>query len=292
MAIVLDDAEVVARLRPKAAVAAMRAALVAAHRGELVAPPRVRVAGLMFTVGRLAGRWYGYRSYDTEVGGEQLVAVHAEPGGELAGVAVGTALGEYRTGALGGVAADVLARRDAAALGVVGAGRQAWTQVWAIAAVRPLARVAVYSRSPERREALADRVRGELGVPARAVTNAREAVAGQDIVVLATSSGTPVIDAGWLAPGTAVTTVGPKQAGRAEFGPDLPARAALIATDSPAQLRAYDPPALLAGAEAVPLGAILAGEHPGRPDPEAVTLYESVGLAGTEPYLLADLLDV
>jgi len=108
--------------------------------------------------------------------------------------------------------------------------------------------------------------------------------------VLATSSAVPVAEAGWLAPGTAVTTVGPKQAGRAEFGPDLPARAGVVATDSPAQLRAYEPPALLADAPAVPLGAILTGEHPGRPDADAVTLYASVGLAGTEPYLLAELL--
>src|SRR5690242_11852609 len=59
MTIVLDDAAVVARLRPAGAVEAMRAALVAAHRGELVAPPRVRAGSLMFTAGRLTGRWYG-----------------------------------------------------------------------------------------------------------------------------------------------------------------------------------------------------------------------------------------
>jgi len=98
------------------------------------------------------------------------------------------------------------------------------------------------------------------------------------------------VEAAWLAAGTAVTTVGPKQVGRSEFGPDLPARADLIVTDSPAQLGAYDPPALLAGADVVGLGAVLAGEHPGRTSAEQITLYESVGLAGTEPYLLAELL--
>jgi ornithine cyclodeaminase/alanine dehydrogenase-like protein (mu-crystallin family) len=41
---------------------------------------------------------------------------------------------------------------------------------------------------------------------------------------------------------------------------------------------------------AAPLGAVLAGDHPGRTDPDAITLYASVGLAGTEPYLLASLL--
>jgi ornithine cyclodeaminase/alanine dehydrogenase-like protein (mu-crystallin family) len=290
MTIVLDDDAVTARLRPGPAVAAMRSAVLAAYRGELIAPPRVHADVLTFTAGRLPGRWYGYRSYDTHAGGQQVVAVHAEPSGDLAGLAVGSALGACRTGALGGAAADVLARPDAATAGVVGAGRQAWTQLWALCAVRQLTDVVIYSPTPRRRDALAARVQADLGIASHATGNAREAVTGRDIVVLATSSAVPVLDANWLSPGTAVTTVGPKQAGCAEFGPDLPARADLIVTDSLPQLRAYDPPALLASTPAVPLGAVLAAEHPGRTHADAVTIYASVGLAGTEPYLLADLL--
>jgi len=262
----------------------------AAMNGRWESSSGVSAGVLTFTAGRLPGRWYGYRSYDTHVGGQQIVAVHAEPTGDLAGIAVGAALGAYRTGSLGAVAADVLARRDATTVGVVGAGLQAWTQLRALSAVRQLSDVAIYGRTPQRRSTSADRVQAELGIPARAVTTAREAVAARDIVVLATSSPTPVLDAGWIAPGTAVTTVGPKQVARAEFGLDLPARAQLIVTDSLPQLRADDPPALLANAPVVSLGAILAEDHPGRPNPDAITLYASVGLAGTEPYLLADLL--
>src|SRR5690606_11610449 len=138
-------------------------------------------------------------------------------------------------------------------------GRQAWTQLWAIAAVRSLTDVAVYSRDPNSRGAFAARAATQLGVPARAVDSALDAVAGRDIVVLATSSPTPVMQAAWLAPGTALTTVGPKQLGRAEFGADLPDRAALIATDSPAQLGGYHPPAVLSQAPVVHLGAIADG---------------------------------
>ncbi len=290
MTIVLDDTAVTARLRPASAVAAMRAALLAAHRGELAAPPRVHAGILTFTAGRLPGRWYGYRSYDTHVGGQQIVAVHSEPSGDLAGIAVGSALGAYRTGALGAAAADAIANRGARTVGVVGAGHQAWTQLWALSAVRPLADVAVYSRAPQHRAALASRVQAELGIRAHAVPSAREAVITRDIVVLATSSASPVLDAKWLSPGTAVTTVGPKQVGRAEFGLDLPARAQLIVTDSLPQLRAYNPPALLASTLVISVGAVLANEHPGRTSTDAITMYASVGLAGTEPYLLADLL--
>src|SRR5690606_19042123 len=185
MVTVLDDAAVLARLDPRAAVDAMREALIAAHRGELVAPPRVHADVLTFTSGRMPGRWYGYRSYDTHVGGEQLVVVHAEPTGQVAGVAVGTAIGAYRTGALGGAAVDLLARADASTVGIIGAGDQAWTQLWAIAAVRPLTDVVVYSRDLDRRRSFAARAAAELGVAIRAVDSAEEAVSGRDIVVLA-----------------------------------------------------------------------------------------------------------
>ncbi len=290
MVTVLDDAAVTERLAPRTAVAAMSQALVAAYRGELTAPPRVHADGLTFTCGRLGGHWYGYRSYDTYVGGEQLVVVHAEPQGELAGIAVGSTLGEYRTGALGGAAVQALARPDASRLGLIGTGRQAWAQLWAVAAVRELTDVAVFSTTLARRTAFAARAADVLGVPARAVATANDAIADRDIVVLATTSGTPVIDAAQLAPGTAVNAVGPKQVDRAEFGPDLPERAGLLVTDSPDQLASYDPPAVLAGARALHLGAVLAGDHPGRTSPTEITLYQSVGLAGTEPYLLATLL--
>ena len=65
--------------------------------------------------------------------------------------------------------------------------------------------------------------------------------------MLATGSPAPVIEAAWLAPGTYVATLGPKQRGRAEFGLDLPAAAAVIVTDSLAQIDAYHPTSLLVG---------------------------------------------
>lgn len=100
----------------------------------------------------------------------QLVALHAEPSGELLGLAVGKELGSHRTGALGGLAVDLLARPAARTVGLVGAGTQAWTQVWAISGVRELAGVRVFSRDPGRRRAFAERVRAELGWPQRPLT--------------------------------------------------------------------------------------------------------------------------
>ncbi|MGN9776731.1 ornithine cyclodeaminase family protein [Micromonospora sp. H33] len=302
MPLLFSDPEVAAALDAATTVAAMRDALRAAHDGLLVAPPRAAAAlgggRMVLTAGHLVGEWYGYRSYDTfgHPEGEQVVVLHDGRTGAVRAIAVGEELGSRRTGGLGGVAVDALARPDAATLGVIGSGRQAWTQVWAAAAVRPLREVTVHSRSAARREAFAARVRAELGVPARAAGSAEAAVAGRDVVVLATTSTAPVLDAADLAPGTHVNAVGFKQADRHEFGVDLLDRADLLVTDSPAQAAAYAPPMLAAlppyAGRLRDLGAVLAGAVPGRTGADQISLFCSTGLAGTEVFLLDRLVRV
>ena len=299
MVTVLTDPDIAARLDARTAIGWMREALLAAHEGRLHTPPRVSTdlgsGRLVFTTGALDGEWYGYRSYDSfDVSpGAQVVVVHHARTGELMGLAVGNELGPRRVGAIGAVAVDALASPDAATLGLVGTGVQAWNQLWAISAVRSLAAVQVFGPDPVRRNAFVARVSAELGLPVVAVGSAREAVEDKDLVVLATSSPTPVVSASWIRPGSYVTTLGPKQVGRAEFGPDLVARADVAVTDSVAQTSAYDPPFILTGTpqheRLRSLGAVLAGDVAGRTAPEQTVIFCSVGLAGTETYLLARL---
>jgi ornithine cyclodeaminase/alanine dehydrogenase-like protein (mu-crystallin family) len=295
MTLVLTDDQIAARLDAPRAVAALRAAILAAHAGDLAAPPRVSAhldgGRLVLTAGQLGDRWFGFRSYDTFdlPDAEQLVVLHDGASGRVRAIAVGHELGSRRTGAIGGVAVDALSRTDATTLGVVGAGRQAWTQVWAAAAVRALDEVTVFSRTQASREAFASRVRAELGVPARAVDSAAAAVRGRDVVVLATNSPVPVVRGSDVAPGTHVNAVGFKQRGRSEFGPDLVARAAVVVTDSPAQAAAYEPPLAVDATGMRDLGAVLAKEVPGRSAADEITLFCSVGLAGTEVFLLDTL---
>ncbi|RLK22893.1 ornithine cyclodeaminase [Micromonospora sp. M71_S20] len=302
MPLLFSDPEVAAALDAPTTVAAMRDALLAAYAGRLVAPPRAAAplggGRMVLTAGHLTGEWYGYRSYDTfgHPESEQVVVLHDGRTGAVRAVAVGEELGSRRTGGLGGVAVDALARPDAATLGVIGSGGQAWTQVWAAAAVRPLREVTVHSRSAARREAFAARVRAELGVPARAVGSARAAVRDRDIVVLATTAVGPVLDAADLAPGTHVNTVGFKQVDRHEFGTDLLDAADLLVTDSPAQAAAYDPPMLATlpayAGRLRDLGAVLAGAVAGRTGADQVSVFCSTGLAGTEVFLLDRLVGV
>ncbi len=293
MVVLLDDSAIRSRLDAAQAVAWMGEAVDAAEHGDLVAPPRLAAdlgaGGLVFTTGRLRGSWYGYRSYDTLATheDEQVVVVHDEGTGRVRAVAIGTELGPRRTGALGAVAADALAAPDADVVALIGAGRQAYAQIWALAAVRPIREVRVYSRDPARRRAFLQRIAGLVAGSCREAPSAAAAAEGAPIVILATSSATPVLAASQVAPGAFVSTLGPKQRGRAEFGIDLAERATVLATDSLAQIRAYDPPNVLVGSSAegrlVSLGAVRARPVRAR---DGIALFFSVGLAGTEAYLL------
>jgi alanine dehydrogenase len=273
-------------------IAAMHRALADAHAGRLAAPPRSTVpvhdGGYVFTVGGYRDGPAGFRVYATGRPDQQATLLWDEDG-RLVAVVVGNTLGERRTGALGGVAVDLLARPDAEQLAMVGTGRQAWAQLWAISAVRRLRAVRVYSPTVQHRVRFAERAASELGLAAAAVDTARAAVSGADVVVLATRSGRPVIDANWVAPGTHVSTVGPKTRSAHECPADLPARAGLVTTDAPEQVRSYPEPCFT-DRGLVALGAIAAGEARARRDPEEITFYLSTGLAGTEVVAARELL--
>jgi alanine dehydrogenase len=297
--LVLDDADVRRLLDPATAIAAVRQSLIAHHTGGLTAPPRLRAAlgdgDLIFTVGRLAGVSYGFRVYGTRPAddGDQLTVVFDDAAGRADGVITGDFLGAARTGAIGAVAVDLLAAPGAGTLGLIGTGGQAWTQLWAVRTVRSLREVRVYSRAAARRAEFARRARAELGLPAVSVADPESAVTGADIVVLATSSRRPVIEAGWVTAGAHVTTLGPKQAGAHECPVELGERADVIVTDSPAQLDAYPEPFFLSGParrRVGALGAAVAGSGPRRESDDQITLFCSVGLAGTEVAVAAALL--
>lgn len=187
------------------------------------------------------------------------------------------------------MAADALAPPDAGVVVLIGSGTRSYTQLWALAAVRDLREVRVYSRDPDRRQRLSERVAPLVTGVSHPVADAKTSIEGAQIVILAASSATTVIDAAWIEPGTYVTTLGPKQQGRAELGLDLPEAASLLVTDSLEQIGAYNPPNVLVGTphqgRLTSLGAVRAGEAAAT-GPQGVSLFFSVGLAGTEAFLL------
>jgi alanine dehydrogenase len=291
MKLLFDD-DVRARLEASDAVRAAHQAVVDAYRGLLAAPPRWHASfgenALVFTVGGYADGPIGFRVYGLWPGPSDQAVLVWGGDGRLSGCVVGSELGARRTGALGGAAVDALARANAQSIGIVGSGAQAWTQLWAIAAVRDLTRVRVFSPTREHRERFARRVEAELDLEGAACATAQEAVADADIVVLATASRRPVIEAGWIQPGTHVNTVGPKLATAHEAPVELAERADALVSDSPEQAAAYGAEFFTTRA-LTHLGAVAAGDHPGRTREGDITLYCSTGLAGSEA-VMAELL--
>jgi alanine dehydrogenase len=124
-------------------------------------------------------------------------------------------LQHMRVGGAAGIGTDVLARADAATLGVLGSGGMAWTFVEAIAQVRKLDAVRVYSPTQAHRTEFAGRVRSELAIDAIAVAHPEEAVREMAIVATATDSMSPTFDPAWLERGSHVVCVTRRELGEA-----------------------------------------------------------------------------
>jgi len=195
----------------------------------------------------------------------------------------GAELTAMRTGAGTGAATRLLARAESSVLAMIGAGAQAEWQVRAVAAVRPIREIRIYARGPSR-DALAARLAGE-GPLVAAVSSAREALEGVDIICCATTSAEALFDAAWVAPGTHVNAIGAFRPDMVELPAALFQRAALVAVDSRAAVLAEAGDLLaaiaagaLAEGDLVELGS-LAPDYPGGRDPKAITVFKSVGLA-------------
>ena len=196
------------------------------------------------------------------------------------------ALGQIRTGAASGVATRHMARKDAATLAMIGSGYQAETQLEAVANVRALSTVKVYSRSPERRAAFAEKMVGRLHLAIEPVETAAAAAAGADIISTVTNAREPVLLGNMVAPGCHINAAGSNHAKRREIDADTVARAVVVAADSveQAQIEAGD---LIGAAEegrldwsqVSELSSIVAGHTPGRTNDSDTTLFESQGLA-------------
>lgn len=205
---------------------------------------------------------------------------------ELLAMIEGDHLGRLRTGAASGVATKYLARPDARTVGLFGTGKQAWTQLEAVCAVRDISQVEVYSRDEQRRTAFAEELSRSLGVEVVPAARPEEAVTRKDIVVTATSAKTPLFDGRLVGRGTHLNVIGSNWLTKAEVDVETVRRADLIACDSveACRIEAGDlAPAVEAGVTGWErmrdLSAVVTGAAPGRSRPEDVTLFKSVGLA-------------
>jgi ornithine cyclodeaminase/alanine dehydrogenase-like protein (mu-crystallin family) len=191
-----------------------------------------------------------------------------------------------RTAAVSGVATRLLAREDARALALVGAGVQARTHLEAMLLARPFRSVRIFSRSAERRELFAQRARQRHGVDVEAVSSAQEAVRGADVVCTVTSSREPVLKGAWIEAGTHVNAVGSSVKSSRELDTQAVVRSRLFVdrrestvSEAGDYLFARDEGAVDERHILGEIGDLLLGRVEGRRSPDEVTLFESLGLA-------------
>jgi len=130
-----------------------------------------------------------------------MVVLLSLESGEVLGMLPDSYVQKMRVGATTALGVKLLARDDARTVGVLGSGAQAEAALECVAAVRPLARVRVYSPTRANRERFAQSMSQRLSLDVSAVDTAERAFEGSDIVLTATSAYEPVYRGEWLRPG-------------------------------------------------------------------------------------------
>jgi ornithine cyclodeaminase/alanine dehydrogenase-like protein (mu-crystallin family) len=287
--LVLSRSEVVAALDVDELLEALARAFVEVSAGRASVPPRVVAltpAGFLGAMaahvdGTLASKLVSVftGNHQRELPSHQaLVALFDADDGRPLAVMDGTSITAIRTAAASALATRTLARKNAVALAVLGAGVQGRSHLEVVPLVRRFREIRVASRTRAHAQEAAE----TFG--AAAVESFEDAVRGAEVVCLCTDSPEPVIDRSWLAPGTHVTSVGySKQGGELDRAT---VRAGLLVVESRVALE--PPPAGaaelegMAADEVVELGEILSGAHPGRTSAEEITVYKSMGHAAED----------
>lgn len=253
MVLFLDDADVDRLVTMDDALVSVRAALAAQGQGLANNAPRQKVtlSGAMLNImggafepaplnGAIGepGGWMGAKISVAAGGRKRAWMMLFDQQGVLRCLLGANRLGQLRTGAATGVSTDVLARPDARVLACLGAGYQAWTQVEAVARVRTIERVLVWSRTPERARDFAGRLRAKLGVVVETCETPGEAVRLADVVVTITSSPTPILSGADVREGAHVILAGSNHPQRREADANVFARARAVYADDLHQARA------------------------------------------------------
>lgn len=215
--------------------------------------------------------------------------------GECLAILDGRAITAMRTAAVSAVATDHLARHDASVLGFIGAGNLAVEHARAIAAVRQIEKIVVWTRSAATLDAFEARTQ-ELGVAVEGATSAEAVVAAAGIVCTMTPSRDPVLLGAWLRAGQHVNAVGaPPRPDHREVDANAMRRARVVVdshdtvmTKSGGVLLAIANGAIGADDVRTELGHVIVGSAPGRSSDDDITLFESVGL-GLQDLATAEL---
>jgi ornithine cyclodeaminase/alanine dehydrogenase-like protein (mu-crystallin family) len=279
--LILDEVAVRKFLHMPALIPAMERALRALSAGEVVQPMRVMMpvaehGGFLGSMPAYAGGQLGAKLVTFFPDNQGVPTHHAlvllfQPAtGEPLVVMDGRLITEMRTGAVSAAATRSLSRPDSSILAILGSGVQARSHLEALRLVRPFREIRVWS--PRNAAAFAERFEVRLA------RSAEDAVRGADVVVVATTSRTPVLSGEWLSPGVHVNAVGAPRPGWRELDDNVLRQAKLYVESREAASRESGD-VIAAGDIFAELGEVIGGARPGRQSAEEITLFKSVGVA-------------
>lgn len=207
--------------------------------------------------------------------------------GEPLALVDGVSVTCFRTAGVSALASRFLSREDSDTLLLLGSGRLAPFLIRAHASVRPLRRVLLWGRSPDRVASLRKEASGCLpGITFEAVADLRQACGEADIVVAATGSPDILVGGGWIRPGTHTDFLGNHHADKRECDTEMVIRSRVF-VDNRANCFREAGELLLPVAEGAfsldqvegELADLCRGTAEGRRTPDEITLFKSVGCA-------------
>ena len=214
-------------------------------------------------------------------------------------------LQHMRVGGAAGIGTRLLSREDSHSVGMLGSGGMARTFLEAIAEVRDIRKVKVFSRSRANREGYAEEMSKELNIEVVPVGSPEEAVRGVDILSTCTDSMNPTIDPSWLEPGMHVVSLGPFeismetaarfdvriQQGKEEL-PVPPSKTfrkdivdglgAYVMGTEEEQRRLPPAPKKMSFSDWPVYTDVISGKTPGRTDAKQITHYRTIGNFGVQ----------
>ncbi|HEY1265740.1 MAG TPA: ornithine cyclodeaminase family protein [Candidatus Binatia bacterium] len=217
------------------------------------------------------------------------IHLYSAESGKLAAIMDGTYITAIRTACASAAATKALANPATPVLGILGAGVQARSHIAALARVRKIERIKIYSPSGASARKVKDELESVVNLPIEVAASAEAAVRAADLVVAATSAPTPVLDCAWLKPGAHINAVGSHRPDLRELDAAT-LKAARVFVDSRDAIMAECGDVLLAikegaiqaGDASTEIGEVIAGKKPGRTSSADITLYKSVGIAAQD----------
>ena len=285
----LNEDEVQALLRMDQLIPAMKRALVDLSAGAVVQPVRLVLPvaehegffGVMPAyAGSLGAKLVTFYPNNSEVPTHHAMIVLFRPEtGEPLAIMDGRLITEMRTAAVSAVATNALARSNSSILAIIGSGVQARSHLEALRLVRSFKEVRVWS--PNSAQLFAKQYQ------LKAAASAAEAVDGADVIVVATTSRTPVLHGAWLAPGVHVNAVGACRPDWRELDDAVLERSQIfVESREPALAESGD--VIASGKVPVEIGEVITEKAIGRSTANDITLFKSVGVA-VEDVVAAEL---